>query len=170
MRDQEEDRTIKDVLSILEFLQWGANLLALFSVSLGLYFWLSYNPQVLYGRTLAKDELLRMSVREYIGLMQETSVMGIPETVEGWPRKKDISYLFILTERSHYAGSTISLSKDEFPRSGFESTVGITAVHLLKAIKEGSLHPYMGHQYPPDKDEIIAWARAEMKEMREAGE
>ncbi len=144
----------------LSFLKWYF-LLPFILFPFGWYFWLNDSPQLLYSRSISKDELLRMSAEEYVGMMRQTSVLVIPKNVAFWPKPKDIPYLLMLTESQEFAGSTVN--SDWSLDNGYESTVGVTAVFLLRAITDGSFRPYSGNQYPPDKEGIIARAREVMR-------
>lgn len=135
-------------------------LLPLITFPFGWYFWLRENPHLLRIHSISKDELLRMSAEEYIGMMRRTSYLVIPKNVAFWPKPKDIPYLITLTESEDYAGSTVY--SDWNSAAEYESTVGVTAVFLLRAITDGSFRTYGGNQYPPDKEGIIARARGIM--------
>jgi hypothetical protein len=139
--------------------------IAAFLAFLGFCYWLS-SPQVLYGGSLRVHQFETMSADEYVALMRRTTLVTVPDQVEGWPVREDIPYLLSLADSRNYAGSAVSEHTNTwFQTLPYESTEGITAVILLKAIKEGVFHPYMTAEYPPDKDEIIAWARAEAEKM-----
>lgn len=147
------------IIANLEAFFAFAFLLVLFSV---LYF----NSQVLYSGSLHGNQFETMSAEEYVGLMKGVSLIAVPDAVQGWPKPEDIPYLLGLVESRSYAGSAVSeRTSIWFQSLPYESTEGVTAVILLKAIKEGAFHPYMTAAYPPDKDEIIAWARAEMEKI-----
>ncbi|MCB9975386.1 MAG: hypothetical protein H6856_07110 [Rhodospirillales bacterium] len=122
-----------------------------------------FAEQVLPARSISKEELTKMSAKEYIGMMRQTSVLAVPTNISFWPKIEDIPYLLMLTESNQYAGSTISTFDDLNAVRDYESTVGITAVILLRAITEGEFNPYMTKQYPADKDEIIARAMEVVK-------
>ncbi len=142
------------------FLKWYI-LLPFILFPFGWYFWLRDHPQLLRIHTIRKDQLIQMSAEEYIGLMRQTSYLVIPQDVTFWPKPKDIPYLLTLTESQEYAGSTVH--SDWASSAGYESTVGVTAVFLLRAIVDGRFRPYSGDQYPPDKEGIIARAKEVMR-------
>ncbi len=139
--------------------------IAAFLAFIGFCFWLS-SPQVLYGGSLRIHQFESMSAEDFVALMNRATVIAIPDEVKGWPAHSDIPYLLSIADSPNYAGSAVSEHTNMwFQTLPYQSTEGITAVILLKAIKEGAFHPYMTDQYPPDKDEILAWARAEAEKM-----
>ncbi|MBK9585630.1 MAG: hypothetical protein KA099_01590 [Alphaproteobacteria bacterium] len=166
MKKEDEKSFVKSLIETDENIHLFLILLSFVGL-FGFYFWLSYNPKILGARSISKEELTGMSAKEYIAMMQQTSILVIPKNIAFWPKPEDIPYLLMLTESNQYAGSTISNFDDLNTVRDYESTVGITAVILLKAVTTGEFDPYLTHQYPPDKDEIIAWARAEAAKMEQ---
>lgn len=160
MGRDEEQNIVRHMLEFEESL-YIFYFIAAFLAFLGFCYWLS-SPQVLYGGSLRTDQFETMSAEEYLALMSRATVIAVPDVVQGWPVPDDIPYLLSLVESRIYAGSAVSENTNTwFKTLPYESTEGVTAVILLKAIKEGAFHPYMTDKYPPDKDEIIAWARVE---------
>ncbi len=162
MKKEDKKSFVKSLIETDENIHLFLILLSIVGL-FGFYFWLSYNPRILGARSISKEELTGMSAKEYIAMMQQTSILVIPKNIPLWPKPEDIPYLLMLTESNQYAGSTISNFDDLNAVRDYESTVGITAVFLLKAITEGKFKPYMTHQYPADKDEIIKKATNVMK-------
>ncbi len=110
-----------------------------------------------------------MDAQDYMQLMSQTSVLLYTDErdIEGWPRKADLPYLLSRVDSWSYSG-TVSNQSRYIARSFLQpygTTEGTAALHLLKAIKDGQFRGYGRKDYPDEKDEILAWARAEAEKM-----
>lgn len=120
-------------------------------------------------REISPADLQQMSAQQYIGMMYWTSYLTFSKEIEiqGWPRREDLPYLLTLIQSRKYSGE-VCTKFAYFARSittyDYGTTESIAALHLLKALKDGKFEGY-GSFYPPNKDEIIAWARAEAEKM-----
>ena len=131
-----------------------------------------------WWRTVKTDELLVMSAKDVLDEMKHTNLFtvctpsGSEITQVDWPKKEDIPYLLSVVESKEPAGIFFSCHRSVWPaEEDTISAVGDAALVLLNARMNGG-YSVVQYSYviPENKDEIIAWARAEMKEMREAGE
>jgi hypothetical protein len=129
----------------------------------------------LFLREIKADGLHQMSAEEYMNMMFWTSKLTVSDVLYDWPHKKDIPYLLSRVDSYIYSGTTSCENSKSFEEIGdsirmfgydYGTTQGAAAVRLLKAIKKGKFEGYW-QGYPYDKDEIIAWARAEAAKMEQ---
>lgn len=113
-----------------------------------------------------------------MNMMFWTSKLTVSDVLYDWPHKEDIPYLLSRVNSYIYSGATSCENSESFAELAdsirmfgydYGTTESIAALFLLKAIKDKKFEGYW-KSYPYDEDEIIAWARAEMENMREAGE
>lgn len=115
---------------------------------------------------IAHDNLVKLSAKDFIALLRETSDLTISShiVIKGWPRESDIPYLLSVAESQEFCGVTISTFWSILPnRRNYQTQVGMTAVTLLGAIKDGGFKIEIIYDYPADKDEILAWAREKVR-------
>ncbi|MBK9585636.1 MAG: hypothetical protein KA099_01620 [Alphaproteobacteria bacterium] len=129
----------------------------------------------LFLREISVAELRQMSAQEYMKMMYWTSDLTFFSVLEDWPRKEDIPYILSLVESQGYTGTAYCKCSNSFKRISisiyppfgiYGTTESIAALNLLKAIKEEKFEGYYQY-FRDDKDEIIAWARAEAAKLQQ---
>ncbi|MBK9586804.1 MAG: hypothetical protein KA099_06885 [Alphaproteobacteria bacterium] len=123
-------------------------------------------------------ELIHMNSSEFIEVLKKNRLVYISEPIrdttdkkyrvvgrgflENWPDREDIPYLLSVTGSMEICGAL------EDPWSMYSTrywktfkSVNTVSIILLKAIKEGKFDIYSELEMPEDKEEIIAWAKAE---------
>lgn len=120
------------------------------------------------SRDIAHDALVKMSAKDFIALLQETSDLMISSNavIKGWPREQDIPYLLSVVDSQDFCGVTLSVYWSILPgRHAYQTRIGMTAVTLLGAIKDGGFKVEIIYDYPANKDEVLAWAREKQKTL-----
>lgn len=139
----------------------------------GVYFLSSPTRERLFSKKISTDELRQISVQEYMDMMSGVSLLiidGKEPEMQGWPRSEDLPYLLTRIHSYYYSGEPIwefSYIARSITQYHYGTTEEIAAVNLLKAIKEGKFKFHYDSD-PEDKDEILAWARAEAAKMEAA--
>lgn len=171
MGSEQEEDLIKDLLNVSEFLESGLGILLLFGGAFVIYFFaLSGADYNLKELSVRGDALVQKSAQEVITEMQTVSLYTVCSgsmLIEDWPRAEDVVFLLSVVDSQEKSGVFFSCYRSIRPKeSETFSTVGQTALILLGAIRDKSLDLRNLPVTVQDREEIIAWARAEAEKMK----